>query len=79
MSDLKTFWQAENQPMPEIVDLSGDLAVKRGSDPNITDAEQETANSVSGLPLQPSRMVSTEQNPEIPTLEDRRPGTIDKR
>jgi hypothetical protein len=60
-------------------DLSGDLAVKRGTDPLFTDGQQETPNSVSGLPLRPARLVSEEEPPGIPSLEDRRPGTIDKR
>ncbi len=40
---------------------------------------QESANSVSGLPLQPNRFQPRETPPEPPTLEDRNPGTIDKR
>lgn len=42
------------------------------------DAE-ETANSVSGLPLQPNRFEPAESSVEIPSLQDRNPGTIDKR
>jgi hypothetical protein len=40
---------------------------------------EETANSVSGLPLQPNRFQPSETPPEPPTLQDRNPGTIDKR
>jgi hypothetical protein len=46
-------------------------------DPNMEG--QESANSVSGLPLQPNRFEPSEGVPEIPTLKDRNPGTIDKR
>ena len=38
----------------------------------------ESANSVSGLPAQPNRFEPSEGAPEIPTLQDRNPGTIDK-
>jgi hypothetical protein len=40
---------------------------------------QESANSVSGLPLQPNRFQPSETPPEPPSLTDRNPGTIDKR
>jgi hypothetical protein len=40
---------------------------------------QESPNSVSGLPSQPNRFEPTEQPPPLPTLQDRRPGTIDER
>jgi hypothetical protein len=39
---------------------------------------QEDANSVSGLPAQPNRFEPTEQPPGPPSLQDRRPGTIDQ-
>jgi hypothetical protein len=39
----------------------------------------ETENSVSGLPALPNRYQPTEQPPPPPTLQDRRPGTIDER
>lgn len=87
MGDLKTFWQpgtftanAENAPgMPTDADLSGDVATSRGGDPLFPDGQKETANTVSGLPLLPHRFVSNEDPPPPPTLEDRMPGTIDKR
>ena len=40
---------------------------------------QETANSVSGLPLQPNRFEDAGSPPQPPTLQDRNPGTIDQR
>jgi hypothetical protein len=40
---------------------------------------QETENSVSGLPSTPNRFEPSEQPPPPPTLQDRRPGTIDER
>jgi len=40
---------------------------------------QETENSVSGLPSLPNRYQPAEQPPPPPTLQDRRPGTIDER
>lgn len=43
-----------------------------------TPGGDETANSVSGLPLQPNRFQPSETPPEMPTLKDRQPGTIDK-
>lgn len=39
----------------------------------------ETANSVSGLPLQPNRFEPADNPPQPPSLKDRNPGTIDKR
>lgn len=39
----------------------------------------ETGNSVSGLPPHPDRYQPSEQPPSPPSLEDRNPGTIDKR
>lgn len=40
---------------------------------------QESANSVSGLPSLPSRWEPAAETVEPPSLEDRQPGTIDKR
>ena len=40
---------------------------------------EETPNSVSGLALQPNRFEpSPASPPELPSLQDRRPGTIDQ-
>jgi len=39
----------------------------------------ESANSVSGLPALPNRFEPSEGAPDPPSLQDRRPGTIDKR
>jgi len=76
MGDLKSFWT--DPGMPESESLVGDDIGASGGDPNITDGQAETANSVSGLPLLPSRMVSNEAPPPPPSLEDRNPGTIDQ-
>jgi hypothetical protein len=40
---------------------------------------QESPNSVSGLPSTPNRFEPTATPPEPPSLQDRRPGTIDER
>lgn len=39
----------------------------------------ESPNSVSGLPSLPNRFEPSEQPPSPPSLQDRSPGTIDKR
>ena len=63
------------------IDTSGSSGLQTGFDraidPNMEG--QETANSVSGLPLQPNRFEPAESSVEIPSLKDRNPGTIDKR
>jgi hypothetical protein len=87
MALIQTPWQsggfsgnAENTPgMPMAQDLAGDTVMKRGGDPLIDDGQKETPNSVSGLPLLPSRLVSTGTPPDPPSLEDRTPGTIDEK
>jgi len=96
MGDLKTPF--EKPIYPDTSDLSGDLVVKRGSDPNAdggdgaagldpvwtdqqiitTPTGAETPNSVSGLPALPNRFAPPDGPPEMPTLKDRNPGTIDK-
>ena len=58
------FWEDSKQPLPE-----------GSSGP----ATAETPNSVSGLPLLPNRFVPAETPPDPPSLENRNPGTIDKR
>ncbi len=76
MGDLKTFWK---EPATESTDIAG-WGENRGGDANITDGQKESANSVSGLPAQPSRYSMGEQaDAEPPSLEDRMPGTIDKK
>lgn len=39
---------------------------------------EESPNSVSGLPSVPNRFEPSAQPPEPPSLQDRRPGTIDQ-
>lgn len=57
----------------------------QGLDPIWTDpvpelsAAAESPNSVSGLPAQPNRFEPPETPPGPPSLQDRRPGTIDER
>jgi len=95
MSDLKTFFNKPAMPAADAfggdsitergtdpqVDLGGDNALQ----PLWTNAPvpgidgQESANSVSGLPAQPNRFEPAAQPPPPPTLQDRRPGTIDER
>ena len=94
MSDLKTFWDKPAMPVstdlsadgvtssgsdPQ-VSLDGENALQPiwKNDPVPSMEGQETANSVSGLPLQPNRFQPTEQPPPPPSLQDRRPGTIDE-
>lgn len=64
-----------------LTDTSGSSGLKtpfdKPIDPNLEG--QETANSVSGLPMQPNRFQPSETPPEPPSLQDRNPGTIDKR
>lgn len=40
--------------------------------------DTETANPVSGLPTTPARYQPTGTPPELPSLKDRSPGTIDR-
>lgn len=39
---------------------------------------EETANSVSGLPMAPQRYQPSDTPPALPTLQDRQPGTVGK-
>ena len=49
------------------------------SNPPVSNPGQaESENSVSGLPSLPNRYQPPDQPPPLPTLTDRRPGTIDK-
>ena len=64
-----------------LVDLGGASALQGPYTNGIcaTPDGQETANSVSGLPLQPNRYQPSETPPGPPDLTDRSPGTIDRR
>lgn len=75
MGDLKTFWP---DPVTSSTDVTSDVGSSLGGDPNVTEGQKESANSVSGLPLHPHRFVSTEAPPPPPSFEDRNPGTIDQ-
>jgi len=44
-----------------------------------TPGGEETANSISGLPAQPNRMVESPSSMTPPSLKDRMPGTVDER
>lgn len=57
------FWDDSKQPMAE----------------NPAPSRTETANSVSGLPLQPQRFQPDETPPDPPSMQMRNPGTIDKK
>jgi hypothetical protein len=94
MPDLKTFWTNPGMPAHDglagdsitssgtdpQVDASGSAAVDplwpAPPVPGIENAE--SPNSVSGLPPMPNRFEPSEQPPEPPSLQDRRPGTIDQ-
>lgn len=94
MSDLKTFWTNPGMPKSEelsgdgivssgtdpLTPLSGENALQPlwPNDPVPPIDGEETPNSVSGLPARPSRFQPTEIPPPLPTLKDRRPGTIDE-
>jgi hypothetical protein len=64
-----------------LTDTSGSSALQTPFDKPIDPSldGQETPNSVSGLPAQPNRFQPSETPPDPPSLEDRNPGTIDKR
>ena len=63
-----------------LIDTGGSSALKTFFEKPIESSmdTNETANSVSGLPLQPQRFQPSETPPEPPSLETRNPGTIDK-
>jgi hypothetical protein len=64
------------------VDLAGENALTQQmwANPPVPGIDgQESANSVSGLPSQPNRFEPAAEPPPPPTLQDRRPGTIDER
>lgn len=64
-----------------LIDTGGSGAIQSPFDrPVLSSIEgQETANSVSGLPLQPNRYQPSETPPEPPSIKDRNPGTIDQK
>ena len=94
MGDLKTFWDNPVMPQsadlggdgvtssgsdPSItVDAPNALQPVWTDDPVPPISGEETANTVSGLPSQPNRFEPTATPPPPPTLQDRRPGTIDE-
>jgi hypothetical protein len=94
MSDLKTFWDKPGMPTSTdlggasvtasgtdpLVSVDGENALQPiwTNDPTPKTSGEETENSVSGLPARPNRFEPTEQPPPPPTLQDRRPGTIDE-
>jgi hypothetical protein len=63
-----------------LIDTSGSSGLQtnfdKAIDPSVDGAE--SANSVSGLPGTPNRFEPAESGVEIPSLQDRNPGTIDK-
>jgi hypothetical protein len=94
MSDLKSPWTNPPVPDvgtsgegvtqrgsdPNItVDTPNGLQPVWGTPPVTDPSGQETANSVSGLPLRPARNEPTGTPPEPPSLQDRTPGTIDQK
>ncbi len=95
MGDLKTFFEQPIYPNTSDlsgdlatergndanISTSGSSALQTPFDRPISGTMDgdETPNSVSGLPKQPNRFQPTPPAVEPPTLEDRNPGTIDKR
>lgn len=68
---IRDFWQGEGAyPL-------GSQGNVKPEDPNPGIAESR--NSVSGLPPLPNRFSPATEAPEMPSLQDRIPGTIDKR
>lgn len=62
------------------VDSPNGLSQVLWPNPPVSDPSgQETENSVSGLPALPNRYEPPVEPPPPPTLQDRRPGTIDER
>jgi hypothetical protein len=94
MGDLKTFWDDPGMPMSTdlggdtvvssgsdpSVSVEGENPIKPfWPNPSVpTPGGEETENSVSGLPSLPNRFEPSDQPPPPPTLQDRRPGTIDE-
>lgn len=94
MGDLKSPWDNPGTPTPDLsgqgvvsrgsdpnIDMGGPSALQGvtwASPPVATPGGEETANSVSGLPLQPNRFEPSGTPPEPPNLTDRNPGMIDK-
>lgn len=94
MADLKTFWDNPGVPSQtdltsDAATSSGsdpnisfegveahDPFWPNPPVPKIDGSESE--NSVSGLPSLPNRYEPTDQPPPPPSLQDRRPGTIDQ-
>ena len=95
MSELKSFWNNPGMPAssdlggdgvvnsgtdPQVtIDAPNALQPIWQNDPVPSISGAESDNSVSGLPSLPNRYEPTEQPPPPPTLQDRRPGTIDER
>lgn len=95
MGDLKTNWSDPGTPTPDlggqgVVSRGSDPNADGGGGPAgivgspfdkvmPTPSGEESGNSVSGLPSLPNRFEPAESSVEIPTLQDRNPGTIDKR
>ena len=94
MGDLKTNWTDPGAPIPgmdgagvtarggdPLIDTGGDGACKPlWTDPiTPTPGGKETPNSVSGMPVQPSRFEPSNNPPQPPTLQDRNPGTINEK
>lgn len=65
---------------PNINDAGSSGVQAVWSDPFVSlTSGMETANPVSGLPLEPARYQPTETPPAPPDLTDRNPGTIDQK
>lgn len=94
MGDLKSPWDNPGTPVPDmggqgVVSRGSDPTVEMGGAGALKDnwpgatvpvpGGEETANSVSGLPLQPNRFEPSDTPPAMPDLTTRNPGTIDKK
>jgi hypothetical protein len=94
MSDLKTFWTNPGMPAstdlagdtitergtdPNVTFEGTDACNPLWNNPPVPyTSGQEDSNPISGLPTTPSRWEPSSKPPELPSLQDRRPGTIDE-
>ena len=95
MGDLKTPFSEPAMPPPDLsgsgvtqrggdplIDTGGSSGLQPfwGEDKFVPEPpDKETANSVSGLPSTPNRWEPSAASEQPPSLEDRSPGTIDRR
>lgn len=79
-TDLSSDVATSSGSDPQVtVDSPNGLTQVAWQNPSVpTPGGEETENSVSGLPSLPNRYEPSATPPEPPSLQDRRPGTIDQ-